>query len=129
MKTLLLSTADIQGGAARAAYRLHQGLQSIGVDSQMLVQYKYSDDQTVVAPTTRLGQSLARMRIAVDALPTKLYPQCQKTSFALQWLPDRTIPKIAQLKPDIINIHWIGEAFVQVETSYAPEDLPNQPQR
>ncbi|MEQ8961246.1 MAG: glycosyltransferase, partial [Coleofasciculus sp. C2-GNP5-27] len=94
---------------------LHQGLQTIGVDSQMLVQYKYSDDKTVVAPTIT-GQGLAKMRPVIDGLPKKFYPQRQKTPFALRWLPDQTIPKIAQLQPDIINIHWIGEAFLRIET-------------
>lgn len=116
MSILLISTADIQGGAPRAAYRLHQGLQSIGVDSQMLVQYKYSNDKTVIAPTTRFGQSIARTRIAVDRLPEKLYPRRQKTGFSPQWLPDPIVPKITQLNPDIINLHWIGEAFLQIET-------------
>ncbi|MBE9125338.1 MULTISPECIES: glycosyltransferase family 4 protein [unclassified Coleofasciculus] len=116
MKTLLVSTADFQGGAARAAYRLHQGLQEIGVDSQMLVQYKSTDDLTVTAPRTRLGESVARTRVAFDALPLKFYPQREDTIFSLQWLPERTLPKIAQLKPDIINLHWTGEAFLQIET-------------
>ena len=40
MKILHLNTSDINGGAARAAYRLHQGLRNIGIDSQMLVQDK-----------------------------------------------------------------------------------------
>ncbi|WP_300608457.1 hypothetical protein [Methanohalophilus sp.] len=40
MKPLLLNTSDIQGGAARAAYRLHKGLQQINIDSKMLVQQK-----------------------------------------------------------------------------------------
>lgn len=116
MSILLISTADIQGGAPRAAYRLHQGLQRIGVNSQMLVQYKYSNDQTVIAPKSRLGQSIARTRIAVDRLPEKLYPRRQKAGLSPQWLPDQTVPKITQLNPDIINLHWIGEAFLQVET-------------
>ncbi|MEQ9236756.1 glycosyltransferase family 4 protein [Coleofasciculus sp. E2-BRE-01] len=116
MKIVLISTADIQGGAPRAAYRLHQGLQRIGVDSKMLAQYKYSNDKTVIAPTTRFGQSIARTRIAVDRLPEKLYPRRQKAGLSPQWLPDQTVPKITQLNPDIINLHWIGEAFLQVET-------------
>ncbi|NEO10726.1 MAG: glycosyl transferase, partial [Moorea sp. SIO3I8] len=48
MKTLIVSSFDISGGAARAAYRLHQGFQSINIDSQILVQEKFSDDQTVI---------------------------------------------------------------------------------
>ena len=30
MKVVLINTSDIQGGAASAAYRLHEGLQRIG---------------------------------------------------------------------------------------------------
>mgnify|MGYP001058905654 CR=1 FL=1 len=38
MKILIVNTFDIEGGAARAAYRLHRPLLDAGVDSQMLVQ-------------------------------------------------------------------------------------------
>ena len=44
MKVVLINTSDIQGGAARAAYRLHEGLQGIGGSSQMLVKNKKSGD-------------------------------------------------------------------------------------
>jgi len=40
MKVLIVNTFDIQGGAARAAYRLHRSLLDAGIDSQMLVQKK-----------------------------------------------------------------------------------------
>ena len=71
MNVLLLNTSDITGGAARAAYRLHQGLQTIGVSSQMLVQEKFSDDRAVIAPKTRLAQGISRTRLTIDSLPLK----------------------------------------------------------
>lgn len=116
MNVLLLNTSDIAGGAARAAYRLHQGLQRIGIDSQMLVQDKSSIDKNVTAPLTRLGQNIARTRVAVDALPLKFYRERDQSTFSLQWLPDRTAHKVVQLEPDVINLHWTSEAFVGVET-------------
>ncbi len=33
IKAILINTDDTRGGAARAAYRLHQGLHKMGVDS------------------------------------------------------------------------------------------------
>ena len=48
MKILQISTYDISGGAARAAYRLHRGLCEIGQDCRMLVRHKESQDDTVV---------------------------------------------------------------------------------
>jgi len=116
MNSLLLSTSDIDGGAARAAYRLHQGLQRINVNSQMLVQSKSSSDRAVIAPATNLAVSLASSRVTFDALPLKLYPQRPKVPFSLQWFPDSVLPKITQLNPDIINLHWINAGYIQAET-------------
>lgn len=116
MKVLHLSTSDIDGGAARAAYRLHRGLQNLSVNSQILVQEKYSDDRHVFAPKTRLSQGIARAKLTLDALPLKLYQQRQDALLSLQWLPDRVVQNTAAIAPDIINLHWINGAFVQIET-------------
>lgn len=116
MKSLILSTSDIGGGAARAAYRLHQGLQRANVESHMLVQEKLSSDRRVHAPKTRLAQSLAHTRVAFDALPLKKYPQRESTVFSLQWLPDTTNAKISSIGPDIINLHWVNQGFVRAES-------------
>ena len=48
MKVLIVSKYDKDGGAAVAAYRLHKSLLSAGMNSQMLVQKKTTDDFTVV---------------------------------------------------------------------------------
>lgn len=116
MKILHLSTQDTGGGAARAAYRLHKGLQYIGLDSQMLVQEKLSHDKTVSAPKIRLFQGIAKTKLTFETLPLKFYHQRSKTPFFSQWLPDRVCPQVAQINPDIINLHWISAAFVQIET-------------
>jgi glycosyltransferase involved in cell wall biosynthesis len=42
-----LSTADIDGGSARSAYRIHDGLRRRGHVSRMLVGYKHSSDPDV----------------------------------------------------------------------------------
>ena len=117
MKSLLINTFDIRGGAARAAYRLHNGLRMIGINSQMLVQEKTSDDWTVIAPETRIQMGIAKTRATIDALPLRLYRQFDNYGrFFPQWLPDSLITKVNQIKPDIINLHWISGGFVQIET-------------
>ncbi|GAB1545069.1 glycosyltransferase family 4 protein [Scytonema sp. NUACC21] len=116
MKILHLSTQDIGGGAARAAYRLHKGLQYAGLDSQMLVQEKLSNDKTVFAPKVRLFQGIAKTKLTFETLPLKIYNQRKKTPFFTQWLPDRVVPQVAHINPDIINLHWISASFVKIET-------------
>ncbi|MEM7715012.1 MAG: glycosyltransferase family 4 protein [Cyanobacteria bacterium P01_A01_bin.68] len=116
MKILHLSTHDTSGGAARATYRLHKGLQEIGLDSQMLVQEKSSSDKSVIAPKIRLFQGIAKTKLTFETLPLKLYKQRSKSTFFSQWLPDRVVSKIAPINPDIINLHWISGAFMQIES-------------
>lgn len=80
IKPLLISTNDINGGAARAAYRLHRGLQSINISSQMLVQNKESDDYTVIAPATKLSKVIGKLKPTLDLLRLQLYPNKYETN-------------------------------------------------
>ncbi len=116
MKVLLISAFDTVGGAARAAYRLHCGLQSIGESSQMLVQTKFSNNRTIVAPQTNVEKAMAKLGHALDTIPLGFYSHRDKTAFSSQWFPDVIIPRVAQLNPDLINLHWINESFLQIET-------------
>jgi glycosyltransferase involved in cell wall biosynthesis len=116
MKILHINTRDLEGGAARAAYRLHQGLQDINVDSQMLVQTKISDDQTVIAPPTIIEKGIAKFGGILDTLPPKFYRQRKQSPFSTQWLPDIISRQVTQLAPDLINLHWIRDSHLRIET-------------
>lgn len=117
MKALLLNTSDIEGGAARAAYRLHQGLQGVGVTSQMLVQTKFSEDVTVIAPQSKLGKGIAQLKPTLNSLPLQLYAKRDRTGIiSPQWLPDSISSQVTQLCPDIVNLHWVCNGFLQIET-------------
>jgi len=116
IKPLLISSSDINGGAARAAYRLHRGLQSINVSSQMLVQNKESDDYTVIAPASKLSKGIGKLKPTLDALPLQLYPQRDRSVYSVQYLPDQLAAKVAQINPDVINLHWINFGYLQIET-------------
>ncbi|MGF1603311.1 MAG: glycosyltransferase family 4 protein [Thermosynechococcaceae cyanobacterium] len=118
MKALIINTSDAKGGAARAAYRLHQGLQVIGVDSNMLVQVKDSDNPAVLGESAASGLSQAKvgLRLTLDQLPLKRYRGYQKTTFSPQWLPDRITAQVRQINPDVINLHWANAGFMQIET-------------
>lgn len=112
IKILHLSTSDLEGGAARAAYRIHQGLQSRSLDSQMLVRAKDSTDPQVKAsghPLTKLGP------ISTD-LPLKLRRLKAQRMFSVQWFPDAIAPAVKRINPDLIHLHWICNGFVQIET-------------
>lgn len=115
MKPLLISTSDASG-AGLAACRLHKGLQSLGVTSQVLVQTKKRGDKEVIAPKTKLGKGIAGLKPTLSALPLYLYPQRDSAMFSLPWLPDVVASQVKQLNPDVINLHWIAKGFLQIET-------------
>ena len=123
MKILHISTKDFEGGAARAANRLHQGLKEINIDSQMLVQTKVSDERTIIAPQTLVEKSLAKFGGIVDTIPPKLYLRHDRLPFSTQWLPDAIYPRIARLNPSLINLHWIKDSYLRIET-LAKLELP-----
>ena len=119
MKILIVNTYDIQGGAARAAYRLHNSLLDSGVNSKMLVQSKNSDNSTIIGPATKTQKAVVKIRSILDSLPLKLYEKRSETRFSISWVPSSNIINlINQINPDIVHLHWINDGMIRIE------DLP-----
>lgn len=112
MKVLILNESDIDGGAARAAYRLHQGLQQTAVQSQMLVRAKFSGDRTVVAQKT----ALTKLGPPMDGLPLRFYRALSAAMFSTQWFPDHALASVKSFDPDVINLHWICNGYLNIQT-------------
>ena len=118
MKILIVNTFDIRGGAARAAYRLHRALLDAGVDSQMLVQSKSSDDNRVIgrANKAKFQNVMSLLRQELDALPLMRYNSKKKTLFSPAWLPfGGVVEAIETIDPDIVHLHWIGGGMIRIE--------------
>ena len=116
MKILIINMSDIQGGAARAAYRLHKALLESGIDSQMLVQNKSSDDYTIIGPTTKGQKLIAKLRPTIDSLPVRRYKNRTKTLFSPSWFGfSGIVDKINEINPDIVHLHWICGGMMRVE--------------
>jgi len=112
---LILSTYDGKAGAARGAYRLHLSLRHIGVDSRMLVQGKFTDDKTVLAPKGQNYRSIRAIRRWLDNLPNYKYPH-RKHNLSVQWLPNNVLQRVKRINPDIIHLQWVCGAFLPIET-------------
>jgi glycosyltransferase involved in cell wall biosynthesis len=131
MKILHVSTDDIYGGAARAAYRLHAALAHLGQASQMLVLRQRTTDPAVtrfeypMELRARLRRRVRRWRIARAAAR---YREMRPPGAEL-FNDDRSehgAAVIEQLPPaDVLNLHWIAN-FVDLPTFLAdvPARLP-----
>lgn len=114
MKITHLSTFDIQGGAARAAYRLHQGLIEIGQQSQILSLYKASQDINVLEVS---GIELEKnLDFVYSNSIQNNYINNQRSSlsntlFSLSY-PGLNLHQLDLIKnSDIINLHWVADGF------------------
>jgi glycosyltransferase involved in cell wall biosynthesis len=114
VKIVHISTADIEGGAARAAYRLHKGLQEIGEESLMLVRDKACIEDSVleILPDSgsessgdeELSNESVIQNYYIDANRTKLSDTVFSFPYPGYELCD--LPEVQ--RSDIINFHWIA---------------------
>ena len=131
MRVVHLSTSDSNGGAARAAFRVHTGLKRLGHDSTMLVYRAGSKDPSVnkykpqPGLLPRLRRSLRARRIETDH---RKYDATRPVGFEL--FSDDRSPTASELIPqiqpcDLINLHWVAE-FVDHEhvLPRLPKDVP-----
>lgn len=116
MRVLFLNTMDSGGGAARAAVRLLHGVCEAGVDAQMMVQRKLSDDSAVMSTRGRYGNELAAVRTLLDCAPLSFYPARNRFIFSPAILPEKLPSKVNLVNPDIVHLHWLGEGFLRLES-------------
>jgi glycosyltransferase involved in cell wall biosynthesis len=115
MKVLHIGTFDVVGGAAIAAYRLHQGLQLIGTKSQMLVADKRTDDETIVAVPLQGRSIAARLRrrfkaryLAREVDSYRSTRDIKRGLFSDDRTADASLLVNALPYADIYNLHWVA---------------------
>lgn len=119
LKVVHISHTDAGAGAGRAAYRIHRGVQRLGIHSEMVVSVKRTDDPAVrIAATTRVGQWRRKLHEYAEA---KLGQRLSEHSEGLfspaqfgYYCPNRD-KRIRDA--DILSLYWINGGFI------APEGL------
>ncbi len=115
MKPLILNTSDSEGGAARAAYRIHKGLQTVGVASKMLVHEKTNNDTSIIGPVGKAENIIKRLSPTLDTLPLQCYKSKKPGIFFPAYISGYPTKKILLQNPDIMHLHWICNGFLRVE--------------
>jgi glycosyltransferase involved in cell wall biosynthesis len=114
MKVLQINASDIQGGAARAAYRIHHALRRVGIDSMMSVNQASSGDWTVQGPSSKYDQGLVMFRSLLGNVASQLLIP-QKSGFhSLGLLPSGWSRKLNASTADVIHLHWLGGEMMSI---------------
>jgi len=109
-----ISTHDLSGGAARAAYRLHEGLKSTGINSCMIVQGKDSESSDVIGPTGFWAKGLGLSRSFLDRAPAFFYPGRTERYWGVNWLPFPVLDNATLANADIVHLHWFCSGYLPI---------------
>lgn len=108
MRIVHLSHADIAGGAARAAYRLHWALRSSSIDSRMEVNDATSGEWSVRGAQGKAAKISARLRPHLGAAICRLQKSPNQVLHSPALLPGRLAQRLAGQGADLVNLHWIN---------------------
>ncbi|MBB2145966.1 glycosyltransferase [Pedobacter sp. LMG 31464] len=113
LKVVHLNTYDGNGGAGRACLRLSDALKANGVDSKVLVYYKFGHNPKIDTFSKNIfANARAIFNIMAERYLAKLFVKAVKTPFSLQWF-GKSIVNHPELKSaDIIHLHWVNHGFL-----------------
>ena len=96
-----------------SAYRLHQGLRSIGHESAMFVQKKSSYDSSVFTAANRWHRIFDQFRPSLDQLP--LYPSRVLEPYSTGLFRNRrALGAVHKYAPDVAHLQWINAGFLSL---------------
>ena len=107
MKVFQLSHSDINGGAARASYRIHHALRHSGIDSQMLVNAAASGDWTVQGPTSKRAMTISRIRPQLGTALRQLLQTGNPILHSPAVVPSRWPDRLNASDADVVHLHWV----------------------
>ena len=114
MKILFINTNDSDGGAARAQYRIFNGLNEYGIDVEMYVLSKKTDMPNIfsLSKYSKLKRIIANRLINMSL--SFFYKK--KTIFSLNLTPSRDLlKKINNNNADIVHLHWINSELLSIK--------------
>ena len=132
MKVIHFNHSDINGGAARATYRIHHALRKNNIDSRLWVNKASSGDWTVEEPISKLEKILVELgpRIINNSL-VKMLKTGNQIIHSPSVFPSKWVSRINSSDADIIHLHWIqGEmlsianiAKIKKPIVWTPQDM------
>ena len=129
LKVLSVCTS-LGGGAGRAAYRIHQGVRSIGVDGRMLLKGGKSNDPSIVTLDEFVPQNpfykvfdwtRNKVKNKMQHARWNRYPE--RDSVFMSDLRGTALHcALKKLDYDVLHLHWINQRFIPLED--LPKDKP-----
>jgi glycosyltransferase involved in cell wall biosynthesis len=114
LKVVHLNTYDGNGGAGRGCMRLNRALISQGVNSKMVVHYKFGNNPKIdTFNTSKIQKSYTAFTIILERILAKRFLKpLMKTPFSFAWFGRSVIHHPNVKNADVIHLHWINHGFL-----------------
>lgn len=123
MKVIHINYSDYIGGAARAAYRIHQCLLVNRINSCMWVNEKSNQNLEAVSSPSQMDQLINKIRPQIVSPLIKFLKTENTIIHSPQVLSSNWIKKINTSDADIIHLHWFQHEMLSI----ADVSLINKP--
>lgn len=114
MKILHISHSDSQGGAARAAYRIHRALIDFGIDSRMWVDSSQTGDWTVSKPSTNIDRAKQLVRKLFARLILNFFESSNPIIHSPSIMSSNWAKYINESDADVVNLHWVQGEMLSI---------------
>jgi len=114
MKILHISHSDSNGGAARAAYRIHRALLDSNHDSQMWVNEARLGDWTVVGPVNNVTKARNLLRRAPAELVRGLLKTINPAPHSPALMRSAWVNRINQSDAEVVHLHWVQGEMLSI---------------
>ena len=111
MRILHLNTYD-KGGAANAAFRLHQGLLQEGVDSVFASKFSTFDSKAKISVLSSTFDFMERRSPQIEFHLSKFLHPFTRPVLVKNILPGCGMRAIHEVKPSIVHLHWIEHGLL-----------------
>ena len=115
MRVLHINTSDRDGGAARAAMRIHKGLRDMGTQSVFLARSNFSGDVDVISPQGKKNRFKVAINTRFESLIQKLFHVKTNHPWSMGYAPfDVISPFLSDASFDVLHLHWINGGFLDI---------------
>lgn len=114
MRVFALNLSDSVGGAAKAAYRIHQAVRGIGINSSLFVHRKKLSDLHIIGLKTNLEILFDRFRSGIGVLVARFIRTRNTDYHSPAIFPTFWSQKLNRSNADIVHLHWIHGEMMSV---------------
>lgn len=114
MRIFALNFSDSIGGAAKAAYRIHQAVRAAGFNSSLIVNRKSLSDPNILGPQTLLKVLFDKFRSGVGVLMARALRSQKTDYYSIAIFPTWWAKKFSRSDVDVIHLHWINGEMMSI---------------